>query len=330
MKKQLLFTALIFVSMQLSAQKKMTVSEYIAVYSDLAIANMTEYGIPASITMAQGILESSSGNSPLAQKSNNHFGIKCKTDWNGQTVLHDDDEKGECFRKYETVYDSYIDHSKFLKERERYSQLFKLDITDYKSWADGLKTAGYATNPQYAQNLVRIIEENQLYKLDDAALNKSIEVAEVVAPKKEEVVIEAVVERPIDGAYCGPKAESADYAQVSSSPIPTYLNNNVKFIIARNGDSFSSIAKQTGKSVKKLMQYNELTSAPSQVDANSIIYIASKKSKAANGYNYHTVSKGETLHFISQKYGIRIDKLAALNLYTRNYSVKPGQKMLLR
>lgn len=329
MKKQLLLTALIFISLQLSAQKKMTVSEYIAVYSDLAIANMTEYGIPASITMAQGILESSSGNSVLALKSNNHFGIKCKTDWKGETVTHDDDEKGECFRKYETVYDSYIDHSKFLKERDRYSQLFSLDITDYKSWADGLKAAGYATNPQYAQNLVRIIEENQLYKLDDSALNKTV-VAEVVAPKKEEIVIESVVEQSTENSYCGPKAEISDYALVSSNPIPTYLNNNVKFIIARNGDSLASISKQTGKSIKKLMQYNELSSAPTQIDANSIIYISSKKSKAANGYNYHTVSKGETLHFISQKYGIKIDKLAALNLYTRQYQVKPGQKMLLR
>ncbi|MEG1649445.1 MAG: glucosaminidase domain-containing protein [Rikenellaceae bacterium] len=329
MKRVLLLTALIFASLQLSAQKKMTVSEYIAVYSDLAIANMTEYGIPASITMAQGILESSSGNSILAQKSNNHFGIKCKTDWTGATVLHDDDEKGECFRKYETVYDSYIDHSKFLRERDRYNPLFKLDATDYKSWAEGLKSAGYATNPQYAQNLIRIIEENELYKLDDAALNKNTIVETPKQPSKE-IVIPVVVERVTEGAYCGPTVLASDYTLVTSTPIPTYLNNNVKFIITRQGDTFASIAKQTGKSISKLMKYNELTTAPTQIDANSIIYISGKKSKAANGYNYHTVSKGETLYFISQKYGIKIDKLAALNLYTRHYAVKQGQKMLLR
>jgi flagellum-specific peptidoglycan hydrolase FlgJ len=149
-----------------SAFASNTPEQYIALYKNDAIKEMKEYGVPASITLAQGMLESSNGNSALAVKANNHFGIKCHSDWTGDTYHMDDDEKNECFRKYPNVLDSYRDHSKFLKERSRYAALFTLKITDYKGWAEGLKAAGYATNPKYPQLLVNLIERYQLYIYD--------------------------------------------------------------------------------------------------------------------------------------------------------------------
>ena len=164
MENQLVLFLLLF-SFQLSAQN-MTRNEYIDKYKDEAIYQMKKYKIPASITLAQGILESGDGNSELAKKSNNHFGIKCHSDWEGERVYHNDDKKNECFRKYNKVRDSYDDHSEFLL-RPRYASLFEYALTDYKSWAKGLKKAGYATNPNYAKHLIKIIEENELHKLDD-------------------------------------------------------------------------------------------------------------------------------------------------------------------
>ena len=164
MENRLVLFLLLF-SFQLSAQN-MTRYEYIDKYKDEAIYQMKKYKIPASITLAQGILESGDGNSELAKKSNNHFGIKCHSDWQGERVYHDDDKKDECFRKYNKAKDSYDDHSKF-SLRPRYAALFEYALTDYKSWAKGLKKAGYATNPNYAKHLIKIIEENELHKLDD-------------------------------------------------------------------------------------------------------------------------------------------------------------------
>ena len=164
MENRLVLFLLLF-SFQLSAQN-LTRNEYIDKYKDEAIYQMKKYKIPASITLAQGILESGDGNSELAKKSNNHFGIKCHSDWEGERVYHDDDKKNECFRKYNKVRDSYDDHSEFLL-RPRYASLFEYALTDYKSWAKGLKKAGYATNPNYAKHLIKIIEENELHKLDD-------------------------------------------------------------------------------------------------------------------------------------------------------------------
>ena len=155
------------------SQKKITVEEYISLYKDLAIEEMKQHHIPASITLAQGILESENGNSKLAIKANNHFGIKCHKEWSGKTFHQDDDKKNECFRKYAKPGDSYRDHSDFLSTRDRYNFLFDLDITDYKSWAYGLKKAGYATNPRYPELLIRIIEENELWKLDKVVSRQS-------------------------------------------------------------------------------------------------------------------------------------------------------------
>tara|TARA_B100000900_G_scaffold410039_1_gene427018 strand:- start:12959 stop:13825 length:867 start_codon:yes stop_codon:yes gene_type:complete len=147
------------------AAQDMSRTEYIFKYKDLAVAEMNQYGIPASITLSQGVLESGNGNSELARKAKNHFGIKCHSSWEGKKVYHDDDEAQECFRKYPTVAASYRDHSVFL-QKARYANLFELAITDYKGWAKGLKKAGYATNPEYPELLIKIIENNQLQQYD--------------------------------------------------------------------------------------------------------------------------------------------------------------------
>ena len=173
--RSLLFTFTFLLSTLLFAQagsKRMTRAEYIATYKDDAIEEMQRTGIPASITLAQGILESGDGNSALARYAKNHFGIKCHSDWKGPTFTMDDDAKDECFRKYRKVIESYKDHSAFLTGRNRYAFLFELKITDYKGWAKGLKKAGYATNPKYPDLLIGIIEKNELYKFDDPKAHK--------------------------------------------------------------------------------------------------------------------------------------------------------------
>ena len=172
MKRTLLFLLSILVgAASLMAQEvRMTRAEYVEKYKSIAIAHMKRFGIPASITMAQGILESGAGNSDLARRSNNHFGIKCKKDWTGEKVYHDDDAKGECFRAYPTVEASYEDHAKFLDDSPRYDSLFAYPSNDYRSWARGLKAAGYATAPDYAERLVKIIEDMQLYLLDQEGM----------------------------------------------------------------------------------------------------------------------------------------------------------------
>ncbi|HMT29189.1 MAG TPA: glucosaminidase domain-containing protein, partial [Bacteroidia bacterium] len=182
MKKFSLFFTLLFCNLILIAQpaKRATIPEYIAKYKDDAIKDMMKMGVPASITLSQGILESESGNSLLAKNANNHFGIKCHSDWNGETFHQDDDARDECFRKYSTVLESFDDHGRFLRERPRYSFLFDLEISDYKSWAHGLKKAGYATNPRYAELLIKIIEEYNLHQFDKGG--KKIPVIPSAAP----------------------------------------------------------------------------------------------------------------------------------------------------
>ena len=161
-------TAILFV-VSADAQKRLTPHDYIDMWGEVAVGQMVTHHIPASITLAQGILESGNGNSDLAARSNNHFGIKCHSDWDGRRTYHDDDEKGECFRVYKNAAESFDDHSAFLK-RSRYAELFELDITDYKGWARGLKKCGYATNPKYAGLLIDLVERYELQRFDEEGL----------------------------------------------------------------------------------------------------------------------------------------------------------------
>ena len=280
--------------------QKMTVEAYIGYYSALAVNEMRAYGIPASITMAQGILESGSGNSELARKANNHFGIKCHTGWEGKTFHMDDDRKNECFRKYSSPEDSYRDHSIFLTTRSRYASLFNLPPDDYKGWAKGLKEAGYATNPRYPDLLIRIIEENRLYMLDQGKFVAKAEGQDDGKAMKNELPErEVVVENPgmfrVDGAPGGRTV---------------YLNNGIKFVIAREGETVHAIAAGFGIYSWQVKKYNELDKDDRLV-AGEMVYLERKKNKG--GEAVHTVGEGEGMLYISQLYGIRLKSLYRMN-----------------
>ena len=293
----------------LSAQNNISREQYIEEYHKLAIKEMGRVGIPASITLAQGMLESGNGNSNLARKSNNHFGIKCHSDWNGKKVYHDDDRKGECFRKYKTVYQSYIDHSDFLTGKKRYASLFDLKMTDYKAWAKGLKKAGYATDPRYAHRLIDIIEENNLDRFDkggtyvrkDSGRNKPI----VRRSNNDNFTIDAF------GAH-----------QVK-------LNNGVKYVAVQEGDTFDKISNEFGLKDWELYSYNDL---PQNADIREYkyIYLQPKRNKAHRRHSVHKVKEGETLRYISHKYGVKMSRLYRLNNMKEGDRVETGQVVNLR
>ena len=275
MKKLKLFLILIISCLTLQAQTRNKQYEnYIKKYRELAVEEMKKYHIPASITLAQGLLESGAGQSTLARKSNNHFGIKCGSDWRGKTVSHDDDARGECFRAYKHPKESYEDHSKFLAGRSRYASLFKLKITDYKGWARGLKKAGYATNPRYADQLIGIIELYELPKYDEQNYLKWI--------KK------------------------------NPNPHQTYIANDLLYIVVRAGDSWKSISKEFDISQKKLRKYNDLYKGYA-LQVGDILYLEKKNRKADKEHIVHVLRAGESMYSISQKYGIRLKNLYKMN-----------------
>lgn len=270
-------------------QKNQQYIDYIEQYKYIAVEQMKKYQIPASITLAQGIFESGAGKSDLARMSNNHFGIKCGTDWRGRSVRHDDDARKECFRAYDNVADSYEDHSKFLKYRTRYAQLFKLNIRDYKGWAHGLKSAGYATNPQYANRLISLIETYQLYKYDDVR-----NLPDLGKVKK-------------DGQHLNFEKT------LSPNQHSVYFCNDVPYVLVRKGDTLKKLGKEFKISSKKLVKYNELYDGYVLYE-NERIYLSKKKKHASkqDGYIY-VVQRGESLHSISQKLGIKLKNLYKLN-----------------
>ena len=279
---------------------RITRAEYIKSYKGLAIAEMKRSGIPASITMAQACIESGDGNSRLAKKANNHFGIKCHDDWNGKKIHHDDDKKNECFRKYSSVYESYRDHSDYLMNKSRYDFLFELDPFDYKAWARGLKKAGYATDPSYAGALIRIIDEYKLDELDS-------EVAEKPAKYKRPL--------PVTGnVYEGREI---------------FERNRIQYILTKKGDSFESLTAEFGKLPWELSRYNDMP-ANSRIDSTRLIYIQPKRNSAAPGNNTHRVREGESMFSISQLYGIKLDKLYEKNQLDRSSEPPVGTVLQLR
>lgn len=265
--------------------------EYIHKYKELAIEQMERYKIPASITLAQGLLESGAGQSELTRRSHNHFGIKCGGNWNGKTTYHDDDARGECFRVYKSARESYEDHSRFLAGRPRYASLFKLKTTDYKGWAHGLKKAGYATSPTYASSLIRIIE---LYELQQYDSRKG---------KRRQA-------QPI-------------------RPHETYLANKLLYIIAREGDTFEQIAEEFDISKRKLIKYNDLYKGYTLREGD-IVYLQKKNRKALKPNILHKVEAGESMHSVSQRYGMRLKTLYKLNDKTTEYTPQAGDYLRLR
>lgn len=247
---------------------------YIKKYRDIAVEEMRKYHIPASITLAQGLLESGAGQSTLARKSNNHFGIKCGSDWDGKSVRYDDDARNECFRAYKHPKQSYEDHSKFLASRSRYAFLFKLKITDYKGWAKGLKKAGYATDRRYAQRLIDIIE---LYDLHQYDTKKGLK-----------------------------------WMKDNPNPHQPYIANGLVYIVVRPGDTWKSISKEFDVSRKKLRKYNDLYKGY-VLQPGDILYLERKNRKADKEHVVHVLRAGESMYSISQKYGIRLKNLYKRN-----------------
>lgn len=264
-------------------------ADYIDTYSDIAIREMVDYGIPASITLAQGILESGVGKSRLAVEANNHFGIKCHNDWTGETITHDDDRRRECFRKYDNAEESFIDHSQFLKSKARYSFLFELDRRDYKGWAKGLKQAGYATDKNYADRLVTLIEDLELSRFDDMAPSTE------PAPKAEPIRIE---------------------------------EKNLKFVIVQKGESYFTIAKKYRIPFNLIYSYNDVEKTARQPKPGDKVYLRPKNT-SCKGCPPHTVKEGESMFSISQEYGIKIHSLYDLNSMSYDSTPYVGQVLML-
>lgn len=284
--------------------------DYIAQYRDLAIQQQREHKIPASITMAQGILESAAGKSELAVKANNHFGVKCTSDWPGRTFTHDDETANECFRRYASVEDSYEDHSLFLK-RKRYESLFSLPIGDYKNWAYGLKACGYATDPKYPEKLIRLIETYDLNRLTfdtvlvaSGAVNAG-DTAWTDTPY-DNVIAFADQERTDD--YDTP---SMDHVELSGGHKSGH-RNGVRYIVAKPGDTFESLAYQLNMYERTLRRYNDALDTR-ELEAGDMVYIYPKKCRADRKHRYCTVRKGDTAWGLSQKYGIKLRSLYKLN-----------------
>jgi hypothetical protein len=319
--KKIVLLALSVVAIAVATGQKISRAEYLERYKNIAIADMEKYGIPASIKMAQGMLESDNGNSRLAREANNHFGIKCKSDWTGETIYHDDDHKGECFRKYATAEESWRDHSEFLDRGQRYQFLFELDPLDYKGWAYGLKQAGYATNPRYPELLIKIIEENELYLLDRG---EQIPIEDVIARE------EADKTRPEVVPQTGGQVDIDNYviAMYNHNGYEIYSNNGVQFVVAREGDDLAKIAWLLGIGDKKLRRFNDL-SHRQNIAAGNMVYIQAKKTHPENGRPVHTVQSGETLHSISQTYGIKMRPLARRNHISPNAELMEGQQIKL-
>ncbi len=316
-----LLLILLFAVSGVVANTRQTRQEYIDRYKHIAVEHMSKFGIPASITMAQGILESDSGNSPLAAKSNNHFGIKCKSYWTGATVTHDDDEKGECFRAYSSVEQSYEDHALFLDSSSRYDFLFDYSSSDYKSWARGLKKAGYATAPDYADRVIKIIEDGDLYILDqEDGIEKYIALHGGSVPP-------AGVFTPTQGA--GVDVNNYAVTINGHKGYGVFRKNGVFFTFAKSGDTYKSIAQFFDISERRLRAYNDVP-RKAVIEAGDVVYIAKKRSSWREGNAVHTVVEGETMHSVAQDYAIRVSALRRLNKYDVKYTIEVGQNLKLR
>lgn len=294
---------------------RITRSEYIERYAPFAVKEMLISGVPASITLAQGILESGDGNSLLAREAKNHFGIKCHGMWEGRKFYKDDDAKNECFRVYESVFDSYRDHSEFLSGRGRYAALFELRRTDYKGWAHGLKKAGYATNPKYPALLIRIIEENDLTRFDRM--------------KKPPADVDQQPEETKSDEQQPPKEDvDPKEAIVSSLDRQMYLRNNIRFVRAKKGDTYKKLEYLLGVRRWQILKYNDKQSNPT-LRPGEILYLQPKRRRNRD-HDFHFTQRGETLRSISQKYGIKLKKLYKYNELNPGEEPIVGQKVWLR
>ncbi len=285
---------------------KITREEYILKYKELARKQMKISGIPASIIMAQACLESGNGNSRLAVEANNHFGIKCTNSWTGPSIRHDDDAPQECFRKYSNPEGSFADHSDFLRYRDRYAFLFELPHNDYKAWATGLKQAGYATNPQYAELVIKIIEDNKLYELDSEGL------VAVESPAK--IEREQTVDIDHYTFMVGRRR---------------YSRNGVEYVLARRNDSYEDIALDVDVKEKRLRLYNDDKEGKAVLEEGDVVYIKLKKPKTVAKLPMHIAEEGETMRGIAQRYAVQLKYLYRYNRMKAGQEPVAGQEIFL-
>ena len=311
MKRLLLLLPLLLAAVPASGQDPY--SEYIAKYANLAMSEMQRTGVPASITLAQGLVESGAGESPLATLANNHFGIKCHGDWTGKKFYKDDDEVQECFRVYESAEASFRAHSDYLRQRDRYQGLFELEPTDYKGRARGLRKAGYATDPRYADKLIRLIEDYDLDRFDLLG-GPEPDVPAEVQPEPE-----LTLRDPADTLY-------RERVSLSLSR-PVFERNGVPYVYAIEGDSFASIAESQGLFLREILRFNDLKQEI-PLEPGDIVYIARKQKNGEYGV-YEVRRDGETLWEISQFFAVQLKKLRQYNAYRGEGPFEEGDAILL-
>lgn len=320
--KRLLVVISILAAPGLKAQRNSDVIDYINTYKEIAIREMQRSGIPASITLAQGIHESMAGKSDLCSRSNNHFGIKCRAEWKGEKVYHDDDARGECFRSYKKAEESYVDHTDFLKNGARYAFLFNYEPTNYSQWAYGLKKAGYATNPKYPQILIKYIEDYNLQQYTLIAMGKLSPADEVLAGGGRSVNIS-------NGVAIREIKLPPPVKPVVEYPIGRFQINRTKVIFAKAGASMLGIAKEYDVSLKHLLDFNELTQDDEDVLTRDQLIFLQRKRKSGDN-EFHEVRVGETLYDISQSEGIRLESLINYNHLQNQGEPAPGEKLYLQ
>jgi len=310
----------------LQAQQNPNVITYINTYKELAISEMKRSGIPASIILAQGIHETEAGTSELVRKSNNHFGIKCKDEWTGAVVYHDDDARGECFRSYATPLDSYKDHSDFLRNSQRYAFLFKLDPEDYEGWAYGLRKAGYATNIRYSQILIKLVKDYDLQQYSLIALGKlkpsdGLVLQDPGQEKNDHPVMTMAAADSVTGTSDRPAMAAQQW------PEGEFVINNAKVVFARGGVSLLSIADRYDLSLARLLDFNDLKEE--DVLRGDQLLFLQRKRKVGNT-EYHIVREGESLYSIAQSEGVRYQELLAMNQLTKDAQPAVGEKIWLQ
>ncbi len=302
-----LVVSLLFYTLEVSAQalRKPTFMDYIRTYQAEARRQMDRHAIPASITLAQGLIETGAGTSTLARDHNNHFGIKCHSTWTGKRTYRQDDNPNDCFRSYPSAKDSYDDHSMFLKAR-RYQRLFALRYDDYRGWAKGLQLCGYATNKGYANMLIKVIEDYELYTFDRG-------------------------EYPTwYGGRTASVRRSAESERTYDRPMrPSYISYGLLYVLADQNDTYERIAADMGISAKKLAKYND-TPLDYPLNEGDVVYLEPKNKEASARYSTYTVRVGDSMHEISQRYGIRLDQLYKLNNKDADYSPEEGDVLRLR
>ncbi len=341
------FSFFLLITYYLTAQQLVNndYGAYIKQYKSFAIREMQLYKIPASITLAQGMIESGCGKSQLAINTRNHFGIKCQNNWLGETYLYDDDKEKECFRKYNSVDESFRDHSLFLSTRSRYAALFTLQLNDYKGWAYGLKKAGYATNPDYPNILIRLIETNKLYLLDDTTINTEETANEETAinepkttAKQHSKKYARQVAVPVNGqinyetrvilrkSYRVPDASAFELMYTSDMGRKVYQNYNVPFIFAQKGDTWMSIAKEFKIFSFQIFKQNDLLESD-PIILGQMLYLESKKKK--NPEKIYKVKSGDSMYSIAQEKCIKLSQLLKYNKLNPGDEPRPGYELKL-